>query len=456
MDDTLQRKRASVYLSSYFHNGLVGPPERYEERFSFRSGCRAATRSEDKPDPCEVKQNKGTRKNKMTKLLKGEVHGVRSCYDDGDGGCRGDQMREVASAESMRMSLRKRIACMMTRLLFVALLCVVVGCKENYESPEAFIKHWVIDGEAKRYCSDERMKELHFKGIEVSNARISTKNGESTVFATLSFVPDSDKTVYAFKPGSWSTRNLGPFGPQKEQGLQILSKEELKESVTADLKMPRIKMDNGIFAPIDMDGNIKYIEGWGRIGSLMVVSEESITASLRKLLVEAKSLQDPNAKNASNKAMVIMRLASYASSGELDFIKDRKLLEELGEACMGILDLTKNEQTKLQLVRYFGEKTINAFTTLSEMLRARGVTVKMSKESCRIACISNMKQLVAAADLYLMGHSGVPTLADLCGPTKLLKEAPTCPKDNSSYTISLKNGDIKVTCGSGDPEHVLP
>ena len=315
----------------------------------------------------------------------------------------------------------------------------------------------MVDGEAKRYCSDERMKELHFKGIEVSNARISTKDGESTVFATLRFVPDSGKTVYAFRdnfPQFIPNSNNNP----KDFGMQIISQEELKKWVTADLKMPRIKMDNGIFAPIDMDGRIKYIHGWGAVGSLMVVNEQSIAEKLRKLLVDAKSLQNPNAKNVSNRAMVIMQLASYASSGELDFIKDKKLLEELGEACMDMLVVTQNEQAKRQLVRHFGEKTINSFTKLSEMLRARGVIVNMSKENCRIACMANMKRLLAAAEMYCMSHSGVPTLADLCGPekTKFLKNVPTCPKGNSTYKISRENGEIKITCGSGDTSHVIP
>lgn len=314
----------------------------------------------------------------MTMWLK-EKCMMNSCYGVYHGDCHDEQKCKGASARARCEVRHKGIICLATRILITALPLTFVGCKENYESPEAFIKHWVIDREAKRYCSDERMKELHFKGIEVSNARLSTKSGESTVFATLRFVPDSDKTVYAFRD------NFPQFIPNsdndpKDFGMQIISQEELKKWVTADLKMPRIKMDNGLFAPIDMDGNIKYIHGWGTVGRLMAVNEQSVTDKLRKLLAETQSLKNPNAKSTGNGAMVIMRIASYASSGELDFIKDKKLLEELGEACAGILVLTENEQARSQLVRTFGKKTINAFATLLAALRTRGVTVNDAKD----------------------------------------------------------------------------
>ena len=66
----MQRKRVSVYLSSYSDLGILQPPMRYEERFSFSSDCRAVkqvvaprppmARDEDKPDSREVKHNEGT------------------------------------------------------------------------------------------------------------------------------------------------------------------------------------------------------------------------------------------------------------------------------------------------------------------------------------------------------------------------------------------------------------
>lgn len=262
----------------------------------------------------------------------------------------GGQAQEVVAAESSSMFLRKWLTGMMTMLLFVVLHCAVVGCKENYESPDSFIKHWVIDGLSKQYCSDEMMKELQFKGIEVTDARMSTRYGGTTICATLRFVPESDKLVYAFKPGSMAFTSTKPFMPYNRTEPEILSPADLKEHLTARLEMSRIKMDDGTFAPEDMSGNKKYIQGWGQVRNLMVVSEVSITESLRRTLAEVKSLQSPKDKEEARKgALAIIRLASYAKSGELDYIKDKKLLEELGEACAGILVVAANEKVRRQL-----------------------------------------------------------------------------------------------------------
>ena len=85
--------------------------------------------------------------------------------------------------------------------------------------------------------------------------------------------------------------------------------------------------------------------------------------------------------------------------------------------------------------------------------------LKYRRDSQTAACIGNMQQLRTAGESFLTKHPGTaPTLGDLCGPedTKYLRTTPTCPKDHSSYTITLEDGAINVKCGSGDPEHVLP
>ena len=84
--------------------------------------------------------------------------------------------------------------------------------------------------------------------------------------------------------------------------------------------------------------------------------------------------------------------------------------------------------------------------------------IKYRAEAQANACVANMKQLQTAAEHYrTKDPERVPTLSDLCGPEGYLLTTPTCPKDHSSYTISLdKSGAIDVRCGSGDPKHVLP
>ena len=85
--------------------------------------------------------------------------------------------------------------------------------------------------------------------------------------------------------------------------------------------------------------------------------------------------------------------------------------------------------------------------------------IRYRNDSRTAACIANMKQLQTAAESYLTKHPGAaPAITDLCGPgeDKYIKNELTCPKDGSEYGIALDNGAIKITCGSGDSEHVLP
>lgn len=80
-------------------------------------------------------------------------------------------------------------------------------------------------------------------------------------------------------------------------------------------------------------------------------------------------------------------------------------------------------------------------------------------ESQTEACISNMKQILCAAESWLTRYPDkTPTMNDLCGSgDKYIKQEPTCPKDGSRYIIERDDvsGSIKVSCGSGDPNHVL-
>ena len=86
--------------------------------------------------------------------------------------------------------------------------------------------------------------------------------------------------------------------------------------------------------------------------------------------------------------------------------------------------------------------------------------IKYRNESQASACISNMKQLLTAGECWRVSHEGTPTVRDLCGPEQdkyIRRETElTCPKDGSRYSIRMLHGAIDVTCGSGDPEHVLP
>lgn len=82
-----------------------------------------------------------------------------------------------------------------------------------------------------------------------------------------------------------------------------------------------------------------------------------------------------------------------------------------------------------------------------------------SEQKTANVCINNMKQLQTAAECWVMKQNDptkTPKISDLCGPDKYLSEPLKCSKDGSDYTISRnEDGIILVTCGSGDPTHVL-
>ncbi len=82
------------------------------------------------------------------------------------------------------------------------------------------------------------------------------------------------------------------------------------------------------------------------------------------------------------------------------------------------------------------------------------------KDSQKTTCISNMRQIQTAAENYITGKGTVPATADLFGDADayIKGEELKCPKDKTStYTIEqdTTTGAIKVSCGSGDTEHVL-
>ena len=85
--------------------------------------------------------------------------------------------------------------------------------------------------------------------------------------------------------------------------------------------------------------------------------------------------------------------------------------------------------------------------------------IKYRDDARRQSCISNMHQLQTAAESWLTSNPGTtaPTLEQLCGSetTKYLKKTPTCPKDGATYSITLPDGAIKVSCTHADEGHTL-
>ena len=86
---------------------------------------------------------------------------------------------------------------------------------------------------------------------------------------------------------------------------------------------------------------------------------------------------------------------------------------------------------------------------------------KKKVDSQKNACISNMKQLQAAGEMWKIKQtdpSKVPALTDLCGPEdgKYMKSIPSCPA-KGEYQIKNAESAIDVTCSvHGSLENVAP
>lgn len=73
--------------------------------------------------------------------------------------------------------------------------------------------------------------------------------------------------------------------------------------------------------------------------------------------------------------------------------------------------------------------------------------VNYRKQSQATACVSNLKQIQSAKELYLMNHTTTPSLEGLVGSDKQIKTTPTCPA-GGSYTVG--DGTTDPTCSIGD------
>ena len=141
-----------------------------------------------------------------------------------------------------------------------------VGCKEDYSDPKAFLQKYIVENEAKKFCSDARMRELRLSGIEMSNVRIGTQYGMSVVCATIRLVPESDEIVYASIEQDYGV-------PGMRGGIKILTKEERNSFLSADVVVPRVKMDTGVYAPDNLERDHNYISGWGSVNTLAIANK---------------------------------------------------------------------------------------------------------------------------------------------------------------------------------------
>lgn len=75
--------------------------------------------------------------------------------------------------------------------------------------------------------------------------------------------------------------------------------------------------------------------------------------------------------------------------------------------------------------------------------------MKARETSRKNACVSNMKQLDAAAQQWAMDEKKAgtvtPTSGDLAGPSLYIKVMPTCPS-GGAYTLGTVDGTTPISC----------
>ncbi|HYV36698.1 MAG TPA: prepilin-type N-terminal cleavage/methylation domain-containing protein [Gemmataceae bacterium] len=80
--------------------------------------------------------------------------------------------------------------------------------------------------------------------------------------------------------------------------------------------------------------------------------------------------------------------------------------------------------------------------------------VKARTASQRAACIANLKQIEGAKATWALENkktgTDTPTTADLYGPTKYIRDEPSCP---AGGTYSINAVDARPTCNV--PDHTL-
>ena len=84
--------------------------------------------------------------------------------------------------------------------------------------------------------------------------------------------------------------------------------------------------------------------------------------------------------------------------------------------------------------------------------------ISYRKQSQATACITNLKEIQSAKELWYMNKSADPALTDLVGSDKKIKTNPICPA-GGTYTVGDSTTD--PTCSKGstlgtDYKHELP
>ena len=247
----------------------------------------------------------------------------------------------------------------------------VYGCGQNYSDPKAFVEKYVIEPQLAHF-DGQFMKKLHFKAVKVTDAHLGMKRGQTTVFAKLRIVPESNKTLYAY-PEFAQRGNKGIMWSE----VKVLSREELDDELMAEVEIPRSKMDTGIFAPSDPD-SIKFRHGWRKLDWLVATDEEELTTQMKILSEHTPELElMPGKTSEKHEAAVryITGVVCYAVNGQLDIVKDTDILRALLDWAV-IMRVEIDIRPALQLDTEINKR----LDMLISKLQSKGVEPSYTKE----------------------------------------------------------------------------
>ena len=209
-------------------------------------------------------------------------------------------------------TLKKHVAKM---IFAIAAAFAVQGCsKKDYCDPEDFLAKYLDEILGEKYSSRRWLDAMELKGLEVKNVRLEPYYGLTAVCADLQFVRKSDKTVYMYSPSSFY------------QAGKILTGDEVTDVLSAEAKIRRFQLDNGVFVPESksFSGNI---QGYGLLSSLRVADLDQIRANaamtIRKVGAGIEACKDAEALESA-----FTQLIKLAVLRHLDYVDNKEVLQQ--------------------------------------------------------------------------------------------------------------------------------
>ena len=242
----------------------------------------------------------------------------------------------------------------------VAMACVM-GCRQTYDDPKEFLEKY-LDG----YINEKAMPRawlnaLKLKGLVFEDVRLEADYG-TAVCATLRLARKSDKTVYMYAP-------ISMYMPGK-----ILTKEEADSCLTATVKILRIKMDNGVFAPIQKVTR-HDIQGWGLLGSLRIADITKIRKQTLET-IDAAGKQIDSCKTAEEIEKTFERLLGLASCRHVKYLDDKRAFQLYLSNLLKCFSVAENVKGRGRVRLFINNETMSE---LNEACNANGVITPLAK-----------------------------------------------------------------------------